>query len=132
MTMKNTYPIVLTPDDGGYSVYIPDFDINTQGDSLTEAIEMARDAIGIVGIQLEDDKKPIPSPSPIADISKKSGETLSLVDVDFSEYRRKSDLRVVKKNCTLPSWLCYEAEKAHINFSQILQSALKRELHITE
>ena len=130
--MKNTYPIVLTPDDGGYSVYIPDFDINTQGDSLTEAIEMARDAIGIVGIQLEDDKKPIPSPSPIADISKKSGETLSLVDVDFSEYRRKSDLRVVKKNCTLPSWLCYEAEKAHINFSQILQSALKRELHITE
>ena len=132
MILKNTYPIILTPDSGGYSVYIPDFDINTQGDSLTEAIEMARDAIGIVGIQLEDDKKAIPAPSAISDISKKDEETLTLVDVDFAEYRRKSDLRVVKKNCTLPSWLCYEAEKAHINFSQILQSALKKELHIAE
>ena len=41
-------------------------------------------------------------------------------------------MKVVKKNCTLPSWLCYEAEKANINFSQVLQSALKKELNITD
>ncbi|MBR2589532.1 MAG: type II toxin-antitoxin system HicB family antitoxin [Clostridia bacterium] len=130
--MKNAYPILLTPDEGGYSVYIPDFDINTQAGSLAEAMEMARDAIGMVGIALEDDKKPLPAPSPLGALSKKSRETLSLVDVDFADYRRKSDLRVVKKNCTLPSWLCYEAEKAHINFSGVLQAALKKELHIDE
>lgn len=37
--MKNSYPIVLMPDEVGYVVYIPDFDINTEGDTLTEAME---------------------------------------------------------------------------------------------
>ena len=60
------------------------------------------------------------------------GEIVSLVDVDFTEYRRKNEMKAVKKNCTIPSWLCYAAEKANINFSQALQEALKRELRITD
>ncbi len=36
--------------------------------------------------------------------------------------------KTVRKNCTVPYWLCSEAEKAHINFSQVLQDALKKEL----
>lgn len=130
--MKKAYPIILTPDKSGFVVYIPDFEINTQGEDLTEAIEMARDAIGLVGIDMEDDKKPLPIPSSVNEISAAGNDIVSLVDVDFSEYRRKNELKVVKKNCTLPSWLCYEAEKANVNFSQILQSALKRELNITD
>lgn len=130
--MKNSYPIILIPEDIGFTVYIPDFDINTQGDNLTEAIEMARDAIGIMGIDMEDDGKVIPSASAAKDIKHADNEILSLVDVDFAEYRRKNEIKVVKKNCTIPSWLCYEAEKANINFSQALQSALKRELHIVD
>lgn len=130
--MKNTYPIVLTPEVKGFTVYIPDFDINTEGDDLTEAIEMARDAIGLMGIDMEDDGKALPVPSPLQSIQAQDGDTVSLVDVDFTEYRRKNELRTVKKNCTLPSWLCYEAEKANINFSQALQSALKHELHIAD
>jgi len=34
----------------------------------------------------------------------------------------------VRKYCTIPLWLCLEAEKANINFSKTLQNALKREL----
>lgn len=128
--MKNSYPIVLTPETNGYTVFIPDFNINTQGINLTDAIEMARDAIGIMGIDLEDDGKNIPAASSIDNIKHTGSEIVSLVDVDFVEYRRKNETRVVKKNCTLPSWLCYEAEKANINFSQVLQSALKHELKI--
>lgn len=130
--MKNSYPIILIPEEIGFTVYIPDFDINTQGDNLTEAIEMARDAIGIMGIDMEDDGKIIPSASAAKDIKHADNEILSLVDVDFAEYRRKNEIKVVKKNCTLPSWLCYEAEKANINFSQALQTALKKELHIVD
>jgi len=130
--MKNAYPIVLIPEEKGFTVYIPDFDINTQGKDLPEAIEMARDAIGLMGIDMEDDKKELPTPTPTKDIKTNDGEFVSLVDVDFAEYRRKNEIKVVKKNCTLPSWLCYEAEKANINFSQALQAALKRELHITD
>lgn len=131
--MKNSYPIILTPADGGYVVFIPDFQINTEGDSLTEAIEMARDAIGLMGIDMEDDGKPLPAPSTITALKKENAEDiLTLVDVNFAEYRRQHDLHTVKKNCTLPSWLCYEAEKANINFSQILQNALKKKLHISD
>ena len=130
--MKKAYPIILTPDSDGYTVYIPDFNANTQGNDLAEAIEMARDAIGIMGIDMEDDKKALPEQSSTANFKVNENELVSLVDVDFSEYRRKNEMKVVKKNCTLPSWLCYEAEKANINFSQVLQAALKKELNITD
>lgn len=130
--MKKAYPIILTPDDIGYTVFIPDFDIDTQGDSLAEAIEMAKDAIGLMGIDMEDDKKTIPEASAFNTINHEENEIVTLVVVDFAEYRRKNEMKVVKKNCTLPSWLCYEAEKANINFSQVLQAGLKRELNIAD
>lgn len=130
--MKNSYPIVLTPDETGYVVYIPDFNINTEGDTLTEAIEMARDAIGLMGVDMEDDSKELPAPTALSAVSKGTAEDIvSLVDVDFAEYRRKNDMRTVKKNCTIPSWLNYEAERAGVNFSALLQAALKRELKLS-
>lgn len=113
-------------------MFVPDFDVNTQGDNLVEAMTMARDVIGMMGIDMEDDKKAIPEPSMLSEVDVSDNDILTLVDVDFAEYRRKNETRVVKKNCTLPSWLCYEAEKANLNFSQVLQAALKRELKITE
>ena len=130
--MKGVYPIILTPEEKGFTVYIPDFDINTQGDDLAEAIYMARDAIGLMGIDMEDDGKDLPTPTDAKNVIVEEGGLLSLVDVDFVEYRRKNDMKVVKKNCTLPSWLCYEAERANINFSQVLQAAIKKELNIAD
>lgn len=130
--MKNSYPIILTPDKVGYVVYIPDFNINTEGDTLTDAIEMARDAIGIMGIDMEDDKKELPIPTSLGELKKtSSSDIISLVDVDFTEYRRQNEQRMVRRNVTLPSWLNYEAEKSGVNVSAILQRALKNELHLT-
>lgn len=130
--MKQAYPVILTPDETGFTAFIPDFNINTQGDDLCEAIEMARDAIGLMGIDMEDDKKVLPEPCKLESVKREPCDIVTLVDVDFAEYRKKNERRTVKKNCTLPSWLCYEAEQANINFSQVLQEALKRELGITE
>ena len=126
--MIKVYPIILTPANIGYVVTVPDLDINTQGKDLSEAIFMARDAIGIWGICQEDDGRKIPEPSNI-EPEHEENDLISWVDIDFSEYRRKNELRAVKKNCTIPSWLNFEAEKAHINFSAVLQSALKKELN---
>lgn len=130
--MKETYPIILSPEEKGFTVFIPDFNINTQGEDLTDAIMMARDAIGLMGIDMEDDGKNIPKASDIKTITTSNDDFVSLVDVDFAEYRRKNDLKTVKKNCTIPSWLCYEAERANINFSQVLQSGLKKELNLAD
>ena len=131
--MKNAYPIIISPGEKFLLVTVPDFSINTQGKDVPDAIEMARDAIGLMGIDMQDDGEELPSPSDIASVQADApvGGIVSLVDVDFDEYRRKNDLRTVKKNCTIPSWLNFEAERAGVNFSAILQAALKAELQIT-
>lgn len=131
--MKGAYPIVLTEGDNHIIVYVPDFDINTQGANIADAMEMARDAIGLCGIDMEDDKEVIPVPSDIKSVVERFGasdQLITLVDVDFKEYRRKNDNKTVRRNVSLPSWLDFEAEKAGINVSAILQGALKEALNI--
>jgi len=130
--MKTAYPVIFTKLDDGYAVHVPDFPLDTQGDTLAEAIEMARDAIGIMGIDLEDEKKPLPAPSAVERMTCGQDEFISLVDIDFAVYRRAHERRVVRRNVTLPSWLNVEAEKADINVSAVLQAALKQELHMTD
>lgn len=121
------YPVIMSKERDGYFVTIPDFDVNTEGENLGEAIFMARDAIAINGLQLKDEGKELPEPFSVK-YDKEEGDILTLVDVDMTEYRKKHDNRTVKKNCTIPYYLNAEAEKAGINFSRILQDALKQEL----
>lgn len=129
--MKTAYPVVISKGEKYLIAYVPDFELNTQGTDLPNAIEMARDAIGIMGIDMEDEQEALPEPSDIADVlAAHSDNIVTLVDIDFEEYRRKDEMRTVKKNCTIPSWLNYEAEKADINFSQTLQQALMEKLKI--
>lgn len=142
--MKQVYPtFIVDTNDGSehsYLVCVPDMEIFTEGDSLADAIEMARDAIGLTGISMEDHKQEIPLPSGQSEAIKKvqqdtddidfSAGILTYVDVDFSEYRRKTDTRTVRRNVALPSWLNYEAEHAGINVSRVLQEALMRVLNV--
>ena len=75
------YPITITRDGDFYIVYIPDFDINTQGESIADAMYMARDAIEIVCNCLRDDGQHIPEPSSLKDITADADALLTLVDV---------------------------------------------------
>lgn len=132
--MKNAYPVMLTPDreDGGYLVYVPDFDIYTEGEDIPDAIDMAADAIGLMGIVKEDDGESLPMPSNISMIHPNEDDAIvTLVNVDFTEYRIKNDHRSVKKDCTLPSWLEHQARMAGIDFSDALQTGLKQALGIS-
>ena len=129
--MKAVYPIVLTPADHGYVVFVPDLCINTEGSSVPDAIEMARDAIGLWGLSEEDAGRKIPTGcSKLPECE--PNEIATLVDIDFDSYRRANDMRAVRKNCTIPSWLNEAAEAAHIKFSSALQAGLKQQLNITE
>lgn len=121
------YPVIMSRDGKGYFVTIPDLDVNTEGKSLEEAIFMARDAIGINILQLEDEGKELPKPFS-RKCEKENDDIMTLVDVNMDEYRKKHDNRTVKKNCTIPYYLNAEAEKAGINFSRVLQEALKQKL----
>ena len=63
--MKYVYPVVLIEEKDGYYVRVPDFDASTQSKDLAEAIEMARDLIGIMAIDFEEDNKEIPKPNSV-------------------------------------------------------------------
>jgi len=131
--MKTAYPIVMSKGKKFIVVYIPDFNINTQGTDYANAIEMARDAIGLMGIDMEDEKENIPAPSELTNVQLENpGDIVSLVDVDFTEYRRKHDLRMVRRNISLPAWLDAAASAKKINVSRVAQTALKEILHISE
>lgn len=136
--MKQVYPTFIfdTKDNSEHPflVCVPDMEIFTEGDSFADAIEMARDAIGAAGISIEDCGENMPVPSCAETAVKKAKQAtdvidfskgiLTYVDVDFSEYRRKNDMKTVRRNVALPSWLNYEADKAGVNVSRILQDAL--------
>jgi predicted RNase H-like HicB family nuclease len=121
------YPVILSEDNDGYVVQIPDFRTATEGKDLSDAIFMARDAIGLLGIELEDEGKELPTPF-TRKVEKQAGDIETLVDVDFTEYRKKHDNRMVRKNCTIPYYLNEEAEKRGLNFSRILQEALTQKM----
>lgn len=121
---KQAYPIIIKESKTGFYVEIPDFESGTQGTSIAEAMEMARDAIGILGIDMEDDGKTIPEPYSKS-FEKEDGDIVTLVDIDFAEYRRKADNRAVKKNCTIPYWMSVEADRMGVNYSRVLQEAIE-------
>jgi predicted RNase H-like HicB family nuclease len=126
--IKLYYPAIFHPEKTGYSVTVPDIDgCFSEGDTLEEAIEMTCDAIGLC---LEECGENYPVPSNPADIKTEPGDFVSLVPFDLLQYRRKHDTRAVKKTLTIPSWLNVIAEENHINFSSVLQTALKEQLHI--
>ena len=133
--MKQVYPVIFTQlkdKKDTVLINVPDMGILTEGFGLSDAIEMARDAIGANGITLQDLGREIPVPSDISDIDIKNGIShVSFVDIDFDEYRRKTDNKTVRRNVTLPNWLNQEAEKSHINVSRVLQEALMVKLGVS-
>lgn len=128
--LKRAYPVLMKRTDDGYYVEIPDMGTATQGNDIAEAMEMARDAIGLMGIDYQEDGEAIPEPYSV-EFSVDGFDISTLVDIDFLEYRKKLENKAVKKNCTIPYWLNEQAEKEGINFSRLLQEALATKLGVS-
>ncbi|MBE5855157.1 MAG: type II toxin-antitoxin system HicB family antitoxin [Lachnospiraceae bacterium] len=61
--MENySYLVILHKVDNMYLVYVPDFDINTEGYDLADALTMAKDAITETALALRDSKRKLPLP----------------------------------------------------------------------
>ena len=123
--MKNTYyPAVFHPEEVGYSVFIPDIEgCCTQGDTMDEAVEMAKDAIGLM---LEGASE-YPQPSTPSALPLEGADFVVVIPFNPSEYARRNN-RSVKNTLSMPAWLNEAAEAAHLNFSGVLQEALKAKL----
>lgn len=129
MSRKFFYPAIFEPEEVGFSVYVPDIPgCMTQGDSLDEALAMVQDAIGLM---LEDtDEQDFPSASDPSTIAHTGKQFVMMVPFDKLAYDKKYNSKSVKKTLSIPAWLNSLALKKNLNFSNILQNALMRELNI--
>ena len=122
------FPAIFTYDGKYYNVdFIDLIGCSTFGNSIQEAYKMAQEAMGLFLDNLINFPKPTLK---ISEIKLKENQFVSFVSIDMEDYRKKFNNKSLKKTLTIPAWLNYLAEKENINFSQILQEAIKEKLNI--
>ena len=137
--MLSIYPACFFKEATGYSVVFPDLNhLATCGDTLEEAIEMAVDCLAGYLYTLKKEHQEAPKPSDMSSIDPAAiaagldlptGEAfVNMVSVDVNDYAKAHFERSVKKTLTIPAWLNDAALEKNINFSQVLQEALKEKL----
>ncbi len=129
---RYVYPAVFTYEDGQeIAVVFPDLDAATSGTDDNDALMSARELLGCVLYGREEDGEEIPAPTPLSRIAVGANERAVLVDVYMPSVRMAKINRSVNRTVTLPAWLNAAALERNINFSQVLQDALKAQLHLT-
>lgn len=128
---KLFYPAVFhKAEEGGFWVSFPDLpECFTEGEDMTQAYEMAVEAMGLALVNRKEDRMEIPQPTEVDKISVDDG-VLVIIEFDMLEYQRKHNSRAVKKTLSIPEWLNEEATALGVNFSQVLQEALMSKLNI--
>jgi len=130
-TERYVYPAIFTYEAGQeIAVVFPDLDVATSGADDNDALLSARELLGCVLYGMEEDNEEIPSPTSLADITTAGNERAVLVDVYMPSIRMAKNNRSVNRTVTLPAWLNAAALERNINFSQVLQDALKSQMHI--
>lgn len=125
------YPAVFTYAPGQeIAVDFPDLKCATSGINDDDALLSARELLGCVLYGLEEDGEEIPSPTPLPQVEVQENERAVLIDVYMPSVRMANVNRSVNRTVTLPAWLNAAALEKNINFSQVLQDALKDRLHV--
>lgn len=135
--MKNKYPdsyvfpAVMEGGNTNYSVYFPDLPgCVSSGSTIQEAVSEAKNALAFHLWGMEQDGETIPTASDFAHIQREAGgnDVICYIDINMFSIRSKMNNKPVKKTLTIPWYLNELAEKQRINFSQLLQTALKERL----
>ena len=123
---RYVFPAVLTyEEDQEISVIFPDLDCATSGIDEADALYSARECLGGRLSLMEDMGMEIPAPSKLINLKTAANEKACLVDVYMPSIREAANNKAVNKTVTLPAWLNAKAMELGINFSQVLQDALK-------
>ena len=124
--MNIVYPAVLHRENDSYWIEFPDLEgCQSFGDTLAETIENGKEALAGYCLTLIDEKRRLPAPRDIDKISVGKDESIAVIETNLTDITKS-----VKKTLTIPAWLNTVAEEAHLNFSQILQNGIKKELNI--
>ncbi len=136
MADRYIFPAVFYPPEKNgldYCVVFPDLDVATQGVTLQQALDMAKELLELTLYGLEEDEEIIPAASDPSNISlDHPGAFVTLVSVYMPIVRAEAAQQYVRKTVTLPKWLNDLAEDAGVNFSRSLQTALRLKLDVSD
>ncbi|WP_371811578.1 type II toxin-antitoxin system HicB family antitoxin [Sporosarcina sp. Te-1] len=125
------YPALFSYADDGITVTFPDVPgCITCGDNDEEAFAMAKEALALHLFGMEEDGDSIPAASSSKDIKASSDEAVVLIEVWMPPFRSEMQNQAVKKTLTIPRWLDVAAKEHKINYSHLLQEAIKDHLGI--
>ncbi|MED2006716.1 type II toxin-antitoxin system HicB family antitoxin [Brevibacillus borstelensis] len=127
------YPAKFLYEPEGVTVTFPDLPgCITCGYDTAEAFRMAREAMSLHLYGMEQDDEAIPEPSDPAEIKPEPGEIVTLIETWMPPFRDEMEQKAVKKTLTIPKWLDDLAQEHKVNFSHILQDALKQYLGVSD
>jgi len=133
--MKNRYiyPAIIQQEDKSYIISFPDLEnCFTFGDDLEDALNSAKDVLELYLYDMEQDNIHIPEASEIKNIKLSKNESIALIDVWMVPVRDKMENKSVKKTVTIPKWINDIGMEHGLNFSQLLQAAIKEKLGINK
>ncbi len=126
------YPAIFDFADDGITIEFPDLPgCLPSAQNVDDAVKHAKEAMALHLYNMEIDNDEIPNPTSIDKLKPNTNQAILLVEVWMPIYRNAVENKAVKKTLTLPKWLNDLAEKEKVNFSSVLQEALKHKLGIT-
>ena len=131
--MRDNYEFVAIFDyvEDGINITFPDLPgVFSSAGTTKEALKNANEVLGLVLYDMELEKKKIPEATPLKNIKCKNNEKTVLINIWMPLVRNELDEQTVKKTLTIPQWLNKLAESQNVNFSKLLQTALKEYLKI--
>lgn len=124
----------LDHEAGGYVISFPDIPgANTEAETVEQGLLRAREVLEIFISMFEDSEKDMPASTSfrtLADTLQNEDDFLQLITVDMEKVRRREREKAVTKSVTLPKWLLDLGKSRKVNFSQLLQNALREELGV--
>ena len=127
------FPAVLDYADDGISIDFPDIPgCMPCAFSNQEALHNASEALSLHIYNMQEDGDVIPEPSDILAIQHEANQAVILVEADVKKVRAHQSKKSVNVMVTIPEGLAHDAREAGLNFSQLLQKALIRELGIKQ
>lgn len=125
------YPALFDYADDGITITYPDLPgCITCGQHDEEAFPMAKEALALHLFGFEEDGEPIPSSTSPKQLSVSNNQAIVLIEVWMPPFRQEMSNQAVKKTLTIPHWLDVVAKEQKVNYSYILQEALKEHLGI--
>lgn len=130
---KLFYPAIFhKAEEGGFWITFPDIpECMTEGDDLSQAYEMAVEALGLSLTSMEQEHLSLPCASTPDAIKLPSDAFLVVIEFDMVAYKKKHCSRAIKKTLSIPEWLNDAALEMNINFSQVLQEALIQKISLS-